>query len=125
MAWREPENQAGGIAVQAVESRGIPASGPAVRISGLELERRIIAASTCAEGGLFQHPFVEGAGLERGLYEVEFDLGACYRANGVDIPDAPFLDVALFRFGIDRVAERFHLPFKFTPWGCSLFRGRT
>jgi len=29
----------------------------------------------------------------------------------------------VFRFGIDRVEEHFHLPFKFTPWGFSLFRG--
>ena len=28
----------------------------------------------------------------------------------------------VFRFGIDRVSEHFHIPFKFTPWGFSLFR---
>jgi DNA-binding transcriptional LysR family regulator len=42
---------------------------------------------------------------------------------GLELPDPAFVEVAVFRFGIDRVKEHFHLPFKFTPWGFSLFRG--
>lgn len=124
MADQEATRRAGGISVHAVDiARGVPAGGLALRLYRVEPERRIIASGTCASGGLFEHPIVDGAGVERGFYEVEFDVGAYYRANGVAIPDPAFLDVALFRFGIDRVAEHFHLPFKFTPWGFSLFRG--
>ena len=65
----------------------------------------------------------DGAGVERGQYEVEFDVGAYYRNRGATLPDPSFVDVAVFRFGIDKVSEHFHLPFKFTPWGFSLFRG--
>jgi 5-hydroxyisourate hydrolase len=39
------------------------------------------------------------------------------------LPNPSFIDVAVFRFGIDAVQQHFHLPFKFTPWGFSLFRG--
>ena len=35
----------------------------------------------------------------------------------------PFLDLVPFRFTIADAAQHFHLPFKFTPWGFSLFRG--
>ena len=41
----------------------------------------------------------------------------------IDLPDPAFVEEAVFRFGIDRVSEHFHIPFKFTPWGFSLFRG--
>lgn len=120
----EPSAQAGGISIHAVDiARGVPAAGLVARLYLLENGRREIAAGACTASGLLQHPVSEGSGVERGTYEVEFDVGAYYRANGVEMPDPGFLDVALFRFGIDRVSEHFHLPFKFTPWGFSLFRG--
>lgn len=116
--------KAGGISIHAVDiARGLPAGGLAVRLWRLGAERIEVASGTCSESGLFQHPVAEGKGVERGLFEVEFDTGAFYRAAGVPLPDPVFLEVAVFRFGIDRVAEHFHLPFKFTPWGFSLFRG--
>lgn len=59
----------------------------------------------------------------QGMYEVESGVGAYYRSCGVDLPDPALLETALFRFSISKVQEHFHLPFKFTPWGFSLFRG--
>ena len=115
---------AGGISIHAVDiARGIPAVGLEVRLWRLDGERREIAAGKCAEGGLLQHPVSDGVGVTRGMYEVEFDVGSYYRSCGVAVPDPSFLEVAIFRFGIDRTREHFHLPFKFTPWGFSLFRG--
>ena len=115
---------AGGISIHAVDvARGIPAAGLSLRLSRIDRKPVEIATGCCAESGHFQHPVTEGAGVERGLYEVEFDVGAYYRKAGVSVPDPSFLEVAVFRFGIDRVNEHFHLPFKFTPWGFSLFRG--
>ena len=119
-----PEQSAGGISIHAVDiAGGVPAGGLGVRLWLLSDERQPIAAGTCSEGGLLQHPVSEGAGVQRGMYEVEFDVGNYYRARRVTLPDPSFLEVAVFRFGIDRVSEHFHLPFKFTPWGFSLFRG--
>ena len=77
------------------------------------------ASAACS----FAHPVAEGMGVVRGTYEVEFGVGAFFCEAGVPIPDPSFLDVAVFRFGIDAVQEHFHLPFKFTPWGFSMFRG--
>jgi len=124
MVIKDNEPAAGGISIHAVDiARGIPAAGMKVRLWRLSRDRVEIAAGACSERGLLQHPVAEGAGVERGLYEVEFDVGRYYRAGGVAVPDPSFLEVAVFRFGIDRVTEHFHLPFKFTPWGFSLFRG--
>lgn len=124
MVSTDHDRAAGGISIHAVDiARGIPAAGLKVRLSRLTGGRVEIAAGACEAGGLLRHPVAEGAGVERGMYEVEFDVGAYYRANGVAVPEPSFLEVAVFRFGIDRVHEHFHLPFKFTPWGFSLFRG--
>jgi len=116
--------RAGGISIHAVDvSRGVPAAGLSVRLRSLEPDAAVIAEGTCAGNGHFVHPVAEGDGVVRGSYEVEFGVGDFFRDAGVQIPDPSFLDVAVFRFGIDAVQEHFHLPFKFTPWGFSLFRG--
>ena len=115
---------AGGISIHAVDiAQGIPAAGLNLRLRRIDRNPMEIAAGLCAENGHFQHPVAEGANVERGVYEVEFDVAAYYRSCGVAVPDPSFLEVAVFRFGIDHVQEHFHLPFKFTPWGFSLFRG--
>ncbi|MFT7058586.1 MAG: 5-hydroxyisourate hydrolase [Pseudorhodobacter sp.] len=115
---------AGGISIHAVDvSRGIPAHGLTVRLWRIDGSRRQVAAGNCEQGGLLRHPVADGVGVARGIYEVEFDVGAYFREAGVSVPDPAFLEVAVFRFGIDKVTEHFHLPFKFTPWGFSLFRG--
>ncbi|SDZ32815.1 5-hydroxyisourate hydrolase [Jannaschia faecimaris] len=115
---------AGGISIHAVDiSRGVPADGLAVRLYRIESDRIQIAAGTCGAAGALQHPVADGAGVTRGIYEVEFDVARYYRDDGLLLPDPSFLETAVCRFGIDRVTEHFHLPFKFTPWGFSLFRG--
>ncbi|MEM0947107.1 MAG: hydroxyisourate hydrolase [Pseudomonadota bacterium] len=124
MAERTEHIKAGGISIHAVDvSRGVPAGGLSVRLALLGQDPRVIAEGVCAETGHFLHPVAEGADVVRGLYEVEFGVGTYFRHAGVAIPDPSFLDLAVFRFGIDAVTEHFHLPFKFTPWGFSLFRG--
>jgi 5-hydroxyisourate hydrolase len=124
MASNDDKPSAGGISIHAVDiSRGIPAGGLNVRLWRIDGNRQEIAAGACADSGLFQHPVAEGTGVERGMFEVEFDVGSYFRNSGVVVPDPSFLEVAVFRFGIDKVSEHFHLPFKFTPWGFSMFRG--
>ncbi len=118
------EPASGGISIHAVDiARGIPAAGLGLRLRRIDPDATVVASGICAASGHFQHQVSTGVGVRRGLYEIEFDVGDYYRGSGVAIPDPAFLEVALFRFGIDRVSEHFHLPFKFTPWGFSMFRG--
>ncbi len=121
---KNSEQRAGGISIHAVDiAGGTPAAGLGVRLWRLDDDRVQVAAGYCSESGLLEHPVAEGTGVKRGMYEVEFDVGSYYREHGIALPDPLFLEVAVFRFGIDRISEHFHLPFKFTPWGFSLFRG--
>lgn len=116
--------KSGGISIHAVDvARGIPAAGLSVQLRRIDPNPAEIARGTCAENGHFVHPVAEGAGVTRGLYQVRFGVADYYAASGVDLPDPAFVTSAVFEFGIDRVTEHFHLPFKFTPWGFSLFRG--
>lgn len=115
----------GGISIHAVDiSRGIPAEGLRIQLlrldEGIEVE---VAKGECDKNGLLNHPVAKGSGVERGLYGLRFDVGSYYRSANVKIPDPSFLETAEFHFGVDRIAEHFHLPIKFTPWGYSLFRG--
>jgi 5-hydroxyisourate hydrolase len=117
-------SRAGGISIHAVDvAHGVPAAGLAVCLRRLDPDACEIARGVCAPNGHFIHPVSEGAGVTRGVYEVTFGVSEFYRRNGIDLPEPAFVEEAVFRFGIDKVSEHFHIPFKFTPWGFSLFRG--
>lgn len=117
-------SHSGGISIHAVDvANGTPAVGLKVRLRRISPEPTDIAEGACAPNGQLIDPVADGQGVLRGTYEVEFDVGDYYLQRGVALPDPSFVNVAVFRFGIDNVSEHFHLPFKFTPWGFSLFRG--
>ena len=116
--------RAGGISIHAVDvANGIPANGLAVSLFFLGDTEMEIASGACDASGLLQHLVSEGQGVRRGMYRVEFSVGDYFRSLGADLPDPAFMETAIFHFGIDKVKEHFHLPFKFTAWGYSLFRG--
>ncbi|MDF3863886.1 hydroxyisourate hydrolase [Pseudomonas denitrificans (nom. rej.)] len=58
-----------------------------------------------------------------GVYEVRLQVADFYRAAGTVLPDTPFLDELIYRFGIGDAQQHYHLPFKLTAWGLSCFRG--
>jgi 5-hydroxyisourate hydrolase len=115
---------AGGISVHAVDvARGRPAQGMQVDIYSLAGLRKPIANGKLAASGALDHPIVQGESVTVGSYEVIFHVGDYLRATGAPTSTPPFLDLVPFRFTIADVAQHYHLPFKFTPWGFSLFRG--
>jgi 5-hydroxyisourate hydrolase len=115
---------AGGISVHAVDvARGRPAQGMQVDIYALEGVRKMIASGKLAANGALDHPVAQGEGVKAGLFEVIFHVGDYLRATGAPTSTPPFLDLVPFRFTIADPAQHYHLPFKFTPWGFSLFRG--
>ncbi len=124
MVEHQDRDAPGGISIHAIDvANGVPAKGLSVRLFHFDDGRVPIAEGQCSAQGLLVHPIAQGKGVVRGLYEVEFDVGNFYRNKMVEIPKPAFLETAVFRFGIDRILEHFHLPLKFTPWGFSLFRG--
>ena len=112
-----------GLSIHVVDvSRGIVAAGMKVELFALAPLRRILVAGKISENGVLQSPLLD-AQFERGDYEAVFHVADWYRAQGVRLPQVPFLSSVVFRFGMDEPEQHYHLPFKCTPWGYSCFRG--
>jgi 5-hydroxyisourate hydrolase len=115
---------AGGISVHAVDvARGRPAQGMQVEIYALAGVRKVIASGKLGASGALDHPVTRGEGVTTGSYDVIFHVGDYLRATGAPTSTPPFLDLVPFRFTVADAEQHYHLPFKFTPWGFSLFRG--
>jgi 5-hydroxyisourate hydrolase len=107
----------GGISIHAYDvSRGIPAAGLRVEIKGPD-------GKTLVDGRVGPAGTLECPSTTAGLYEATFHVGDWYRAQGVAVPKPAFLEIVPYYFGIAELAQHYHLPFKMTPWGFSLFRG--
>jgi 5-hydroxyisourate hydrolase len=113
-----------GLSLHVVDvSRGMPAAGMRVEVwrngtGGECLAKAVVGAS----GAVAADALLERR-LEAGTYEARFFVAEWYRKQGVALPEPAFLDVVPFRFGIADPRQHYHLPFKVTPWGFSLFRG--
>jgi 5-hydroxyisourate hydrolase len=106
-----------GISIHVVDvSRGLVAAGMKVEL--MKNGTPLAVGETSAKGLLEINE-----AITQDVYEAVFYVGDWYRAQGVALPEIPFLDVVTFRFGIDDPKQHYHLPFKCTPWGYSCFRG--
>lgn len=112
---------AGGISIHAVDiGEGRVAEGLRVILRRLAPEPATIAEGRIGANGLLSHPSMDGAGITTGTYEVEFAVAEFLAAQG---RPAELLDIVPFRFVVRDALQHYHLPFKFTPHGFSLFRG--
>jgi 5-hydroxyisourate hydrolase len=113
-----------GLSIHAVDvARGVVASGMPVELFALAgNERRLIARGIISAKGTLDDPALS-ATFAAGSYEALFYIAAYYRNAAVSLPAVPFLDVVSYRFGIADPQQHYHLPFKFTAWGYSCFRG--
>ena len=112
-----------GVSIHGVDvSRGVVAAGMQVEFHVLTPQRQLIASDALTSSGVLDNSALT-ARMARGEYEAVFYVGAWYRAQGVALPQTPFLDVVHYHFGIDDPQQHYHLPFKCTPWGYSCFRG--
>lgn len=103
---------------------GEPACGVAIELFELGGEMRArIAHAVTNEQGRTDTPLIHDAPLRAGRYEILFRLGDYFRRRGVELPNHPFVDDVVLRFGIDRPEGRYHVPVVATPWSYSTYRG--
>lgn len=103
---------------------GRPAAGMKVELAVLEGERwRPLKAATTNADGRTDAPLAEGAAFAKGQYRLVFHVADYYRAQGLALPEPPFLDRVPVRFGIADPAANVHVPLLCSPWSYSTYRG--
>jgi 5-hydroxyisourate hydrolase len=68
-------------------------------------------------------PLLAGVSFIHGTYELVFYVGAYFAQHFVDLPEPPFLDEIVLRFGIAKPDQHYHVPLLVSPYGYSTYRG--
>lgn len=106
-------------------SRGAPAGGLAIDLyrRGPEETRTLLRSVSTNSDGRTGEPLLSGAELLPGIYELVFQAGAYFRALDIPLPEPPFLDEVVIRFGIADASASYHVPLLLAPYGYSTYRG--
>jgi 5-hydroxyisourate hydrolase len=105
-------------------SHGKPAEGVLIDLHMLQNgERRRLKTVTTNVDGRTAEPLLSGDRLESGVYELTFHAGDYFRARGMQLPEPPFLDEVIVRFGIGDPAGNYHVPLLLGPYSYSTYRG--
>lgn len=104
-------------------AQGRPAGGVAVALFGLQPERRLIAQASTNTDGRLDTPLLDGDNFEPGIYELVFQVGDYFRRSLDNLPEPPFVDEVVLRFGIAESEQHYHVPPLVSPWSYSTYRG--
>ena len=103
---------------------GKPGAGVEVELYRVDATARILVKADRTNGdGRCSTPLAEADALVAGQYELVFGAGAYFAAQGVALPDPPFLDRVVIAFGIADATANYHVPLVLTPWSYSTYRG--
>ena len=107
-------------------TRGRPAEG--VEIELLRLAPGAGAPESLTrvrtnEDGRTDEPLIAAGELLPGHYELVFDVGAYFEAQGLVEGDHPFLGLVPVRFGVADAGASYHVPLLVSPWAYSTYRG--
>jgi 5-hydroxyisourate hydrolase len=107
-------------------SRGRPAEGVEIELlrhaPGAGAPEPLTRSRTNADGRT-DEPLLGAGELLPGHYELVFDVGAYFEAQGLVEGDHPFLGKVPVRFGVADAAASYHVPLLVSPWAYSTYRG--
>ena len=101
---------------------GKPAAGIKVDVYLISGKREKINSTKLNNNGRSDKPLVEGTNFKEGQYEIVFFVGDYFKKI-TDLPQTPFLDEVVIRFGISNSSEHYHVPLLVSPWSYSTYRG--
>jgi 5-hydroxyisourate hydrolase len=58
-----------------------------------------------------------------GHYELLFHVDEYFRAQGMTLPDPPFIEKVPVRFSVFDTKQHYHVPMLATAWSCATYRG--
>jgi 5-hydroxyisourate hydrolase len=105
-------------------AQGRPADGMRVELWRLEDDgaRTWLTTAVTNDDGRADEPLLAGETFLVGTYELVFDVGAYFAAQGLGA-SPPFLTSVPVRFTIADPDARYHMPLLVTPWTYSTYRG--
>jgi 5-hydroxyisourate hydrolase len=103
---------------------GIPAAGMRIDLHDASSSTpRLLKQDRTNEEGRCGKPVLEGDSLQKGCYTLTFHVAEYFRSVGVQLPDPPFIDEVVIRFGVADPAQNYHVPLLVSPWSYSTYRG--
>ena len=105
-------------------AQGRPAAGMRVELWRLEPDgaRAWLATAVTSDDGRVDEPLLTGEAFQTGIYELVFDVGSYFAAQGLGA-SPPFLTSVPVRFTIADPDAHYHVPLLVTPWAYSTYRG--
>lgn len=104
-------------------ARGCPAVGVEIILYRVLPELHELGRGLTNADGRLDNPILEGDDFASGVYELVFQAGSYFRERSPELPDPPFVDEVVLRFGIADVDAHYHVPLLVSPWAYSTYRG--
>lgn len=105
-------------------ARGKPAAGVRITLYRNLGERYALIGDTLTNAdGRCDAPLLEGAAFTPGRYRLLFGVGEYFAAQGVALPDPPFVDEIPLDVGVADATAHYHVPLLVSPWSYSTYRG--
>ena len=103
-------------------AQGKPAGNVAIRLFSVTDTRDELASAVTNSDGRTDAPLLEGAALTTGDYEIEFDIGSYFLAEGLSSSEPAFLGTVVIRVTLV-AGQDYHVPLLVSPWSYSTYRG--
>lgn len=105
-------------------TRGKPGAGVKVTLLAVtDSARTVLKTDVTNDDGRCSTPLLEGETMKAGRYELVFDAGDYFAAQGVALAEPRFVDRVTIAFGIAHADQNYHVPLVVTPWSYSTYRG--
>lgn len=106
-------------------AQGRPAAGVPVTLFRIEGsgERREVKRARTNDDGRLDAPALAGGEMEAGRYELVFEAGEYFLAQGLATSAPAFLDRVPLAFAIANPEAHYHVPLLVSPWSYSTYRG--
>ena len=105
-------------------AHGRPGAGIAIALYRRQGAGRLLLGRYVSNrDGRCDAPLLQGETMQVGEYELEFEIGDYFAAQGARLSMPRFLDVVTLRFGISDAAAHYHVPLLVSPWSYSTYRG--
>lgn len=104
-------------------AHGCPAAGVEIVLYRVNSERLELGRDTTNADGRLDDPILEADAFVPGIYELVFQAGQYFQDRNPDLPEPPFVDEVILRFGIADAGQHYHVPLLVSPWAYSTYRG--